>query len=285
MAEIRIAMIHSTVRDLPEQREKVRDACLRQGVMPSMMEYWPAIDADGVTASLKKVDDAEIYIGVFAHRYGYVPKGHEASVTEMEYDRAVKRGIPRLIFLIDKEHPLKIAQVEIEAADKLQKLKERLKQERTVAFFKSPDDCGVGNVYAALGNHSRALQCEEKALTISNELFGIRSPIKAAVLKSIAFAYYGLRDLKRALEFALEALAMRKALSGDQHPETLAAMVEVVGIYCDSGHVHAGFQLLDEYLKKSSKSHSHHEWLKNQNRDFHARYFLPGFRQIPRKKR
>ncbi|MGA2854374.1 MAG: DUF4062 domain-containing protein, partial [Verrucomicrobiota bacterium] len=98
MAEIKVAMISSTVRDLPEHREKVRDACIRQRVMPSMMEYWPALDADGITASLKKVDDAEIYIGVFAHRYGYIPKGQDASITEMEYDRAVKRGIPRLIF-------------------------------------------------------------------------------------------------------------------------------------------------------------------------------------------
>lgn len=139
MAEIKVAMISSTVRDLPEHREKVRDACLRQGVMPSMMEYWPALDADGIAASLKKVDDADIYIGVFAHRYGYVPKGQNASITEMEYDRAAKRGIPRLIFLIDEEHLLKIAQVEIEAVGKLQKLKDRLK-ERTVAFFKSSDD-------------------------------------------------------------------------------------------------------------------------------------------------
>jgi len=85
MAEIKVAMISSTVRDLPEHREKVRDACLHQGVMPSMMEYWPALDADGVTASLQKVDAAEIYIGVFAHRYGYVPKGHNVSITELEY--------------------------------------------------------------------------------------------------------------------------------------------------------------------------------------------------------
>ena len=105
MAEIKVAMISSTVRDLPEHRAKVRDACLCQGIMPSMMEHWPALDADGVEASLKKVDDADIYIGVFAHRYGYVPKGQSFSITEMEYDRAVKRDITRLIFLIDEELP------------------------------------------------------------------------------------------------------------------------------------------------------------------------------------
>jgi len=94
-----------------------------------------------------------------------------------------------------------------------------------------------------------------------------------------------VRDLKKALEFALEALAVRRELFGDQHPETLAVVVDVVSIYCDSARVHSGFQLLDEYLKKIPKNHSHYEWLKKKNRDFHSRYFLPGFRQPPKRRR
>src|ERR1700722_12831569 len=113
MVEKKVAMISGTIRDLPEHREKVMDVCLRQGVMPSMLEHWPSVDADGVSASLKKVDEADIYIGIIAHRYGYEPKGHKISITEMEYDRAVTRGIPRLIFLIDEDHALKISQIEI----------------------------------------------------------------------------------------------------------------------------------------------------------------------------
>ena len=52
MAKIKVAMIGSTVRDLPEHRAKVMDACLRQGVKPSMTEHWPSLDADGIAASL-----------------------------------------------------------------------------------------------------------------------------------------------------------------------------------------------------------------------------------------
>lgn len=139
MADIKVAMISSTIRDLSDHRDKVKDACLRQFVLPSMMEHWPSLDADGIAASLKKVDEADIYIGVVAHRYGYIPKGHKVSVTEMEYVRAVERDIPRLIFLMDEEHPLKISQIEIEATDKLRAFKERLKKERVISFFKSPD--------------------------------------------------------------------------------------------------------------------------------------------------
>jgi hypothetical protein len=117
-------MISSTARDLPEHRKEVMDACLRQGMFPVMMEHLPASDDEAISASLKMVDEADIYAGVFAHRYGYVPKGHAISVTEMEYNRAVERKIPRCIFVMDKEHPLKIDDVEMgEGAVKLDAFK------------------------------------------------------------------------------------------------------------------------------------------------------------------
>lgn len=150
-------MISSTIRDLPEHRESVRRACLGVGVMPSMMEDWPALDADGVSASLKKVDDADIYVGIFGHRYGYVPAGHDVSITEMEYDRAVHRGIPRLIFIMHDEHPLTISQVEIAGVGKLERLKERLRKERTVSFFRSVAELG-GSVIRSLTTLGGAAQ-------------------------------------------------------------------------------------------------------------------------------
>ncbi len=105
-------MISSTARDLPEHRQEVLNACLRQGMFPSMMEHLPASDSEAIATSLKMVDEADIYLGIFAHRYGYVPAGHDISITEMEYNRAVERGIPRLIFLMHDDHPIKAADVE-----------------------------------------------------------------------------------------------------------------------------------------------------------------------------
>ncbi|MBD0326539.1 MAG: DUF4062 domain-containing protein, partial [Pyrinomonadaceae bacterium] len=134
-------MVSSTARDLLLHREEVSDACLRQGMFPIMMERLPASDAEAVSASLKMVDEADIYVGVFAHRYGYVPKGHTISVTEAEYNRAVERKIPRLIFMMDKAHPITIDDVEQgPGAVKLKALKERLQTENIVNFFNSPGD-------------------------------------------------------------------------------------------------------------------------------------------------
>src|SRR6266571_3456293 len=137
--DVKKVMISSTAIDLPEHREKVLNACLRQGMFPVMMEHLPAVDADAIAESLRMVNEADIYLGNFAYRYGYVPKGYDISVTEMEYNRAVERGIPRLIFLMDKDHPVKPADVETgEGAVKIEALKTRLKKERVVNFFKSP---------------------------------------------------------------------------------------------------------------------------------------------------
>src|SRR5437870_1561433 len=107
MADQLRVMISSTARDLPEHRREVMDACLRQGMFPIMMEHLPASDDEAVPASLKMVDAADIYVGVFAHRYGYVPKSNnpqQISITEMEYNRAIERNLRRLIFIMHEDH-------------------------------------------------------------------------------------------------------------------------------------------------------------------------------------
>ncbi len=142
-----VVMVSSTALDLPAHREQVLDACLRQSTIPKMQEHLPASSSDAasgaeaIRVSLEMVDEADIYLGVFAHRYGYVPAGHDISITEMEYNRAVERGLTRLIFLMHDEHALRASDVETgEGAEKLKKLKERLKNENAVNFFKSPED-------------------------------------------------------------------------------------------------------------------------------------------------
>ncbi len=138
---VKKAMVSSTARDLPDHRKQVMDACQRQTFFPMMMEHLPASDAEAISASMAMVDQAEIYIGVYAYRYGYVPAGHSISVTEMEYNRAVERKIPRLIFIMGKNHPVTIDDVEMgEAAEKLKVFKDKIGKENIVNFFSSPEE-------------------------------------------------------------------------------------------------------------------------------------------------
>ena len=134
------AMISSTSVDLPEHRQQAIDACLRQGVFPIGMEHLPARDADAIRVSLEMVDQADLYIGIYAWRYGHRPAGHDISITEMEFNRAVERRIPILVFTIHREHPLTIDMVETNegAQERLEALKTRASEGRGRLEFKSP---------------------------------------------------------------------------------------------------------------------------------------------------
>lgn len=139
MSDRKSVMISSTTRDLHEFREQVMHACLRQGMFPVMMEHLPANDADAIRASLGLVDQADIYLGVFAHRYGYVPHGFNISITEMEFNRAAERHLPRLTFLLSDDSQ-RHSEEPPESQQKLEAFKRRICTELIVNFFKSPDD-------------------------------------------------------------------------------------------------------------------------------------------------
>jgi hypothetical protein len=137
-------MVSSTALDLPRHRKEIRDACLSQGITPIMMEHLGAVDDAAVAVSLRMVEGANLYIGIFANRYGHVPPGRAVSITELEYNRAVECGIPRLIFLMDPKHRVRAQDVEVgEGAARLAALKKRIGVERVVAFFTSPRDLRV----------------------------------------------------------------------------------------------------------------------------------------------
>src|ERR1044072_4422636 len=85
------AMISSTAFDLPEHRALAHKACLDAGVFPIGMEQRPARDASGIAASLEMVEQADIYIGLYVLRYGWVPDGRDISIPEMEFNHAVER--------------------------------------------------------------------------------------------------------------------------------------------------------------------------------------------------
>lgn len=140
LADRVVVMISSTIRDLPQHRAEVKEACLQQRVFPDMMEHLPASAADAVRVSMEKVDQADIYVGIFGHRYGHIPQGYAISITEMEYDRAVVRGISRMIFIMHEEHPIVISEVDFDNREKLESLKKRILAENHVNFFRSPAD-------------------------------------------------------------------------------------------------------------------------------------------------
>ncbi|MBL9131500.1 MAG: DUF4062 domain-containing protein [Verrucomicrobiaceae bacterium] len=140
-------MISSTAIDLPQHRKAVKEACLDAGVFPIGMEELPTKDQTGVKVSLDMVDKADIYIGIYAWRYGWVPAGGDKSITEMEFDHAVKRKsegklTDLLIFTADKKHPVTVDDIEAdaEAQKKLKAFKDRACEGRVRKSFASVEE-------------------------------------------------------------------------------------------------------------------------------------------------
>ena len=103
--------VSSTKHDLEAHRKRVIEALEEAGYDCSAMEKYPAFDERPLRFCRDDVARCDVYIGIFAHRYGFRPAGRNdnplnKSITHLEYDHAgeVKPSKPRLIFLVDPQY-------------------------------------------------------------------------------------------------------------------------------------------------------------------------------------
>ncbi|HEX8068537.1 MAG TPA: DUF4062 domain-containing protein [Pyrinomonadaceae bacterium] len=136
--------ISSTYSDLKEHRAEVYRALrqLRHDVIG--MEDYVAADTRPVAVCLADVAACDIYVGIFAWRYGYVPEhdNPEArAITELEYRQAVATNKTCLIFLLRDDVPWPPAHVDRGAAgERVAALKAELSARHTVDFFGNKED-------------------------------------------------------------------------------------------------------------------------------------------------
>ena len=103
--------LSSTYQDLKEYRAAVFDALRQSGYKVIAMEEYVARDDRPLKVCLDDVERADIYVGLIAFHYGYIPPldhgnpdGH--SITELELCRAEASPNTRcLVFLLDEKAP------------------------------------------------------------------------------------------------------------------------------------------------------------------------------------
>jgi tetratricopeptide (TPR) repeat protein len=133
--------VSSTYSDLVEHRQQVYDILRKMRYDVVAMEDYVATDQRPLDKCLADVASCDVYVGIFAWRYGYVPPGQERSITELEYRQAGQSGLARLIFLLDEDAPWPRSQMEKGAGgEKIEALRAELATEHTVRFFKSPEE-------------------------------------------------------------------------------------------------------------------------------------------------
>jgi hypothetical protein len=96
--------ISSTFEDLKEARERVGKQLQDFGHQPRGMETSPAEDLRPLAAVRQDVESCDVYVGIFAFRYGYQPTDAEnvdrKSITELELEHARSLGMPVLVFVL-----------------------------------------------------------------------------------------------------------------------------------------------------------------------------------------
>ena len=107
--------ISSTFKDLYEERKKVLDLLLMADCIPTGMEAFVATDEEQFNVIKKVIDLCDYYILIIGGRYGSLNEGTGISYTEMEYNYAISKGIPVLVFCIDDSVELDITKKETDA--------------------------------------------------------------------------------------------------------------------------------------------------------------------------
>ncbi|MCM4084193.1 HEAT repeat domain-containing protein [Paractinoplanes hotanensis] len=135
------AYLSSTYSDLREFRTAARRALGRQVVDVLAMEDYVADDSRPLEKCLADVAKCDLYIGIFAWRYGHIPAGQDRSITEAEYREAVRLNIPRLVFLLADDAPWSRTLMDLgPEAGRIETLRADLKENCTVSFFTNPVD-------------------------------------------------------------------------------------------------------------------------------------------------
>ena len=151
--------VSSTFTDLVEHRTAVRESLRQGGFIDIAMENLGARDERPETECIRLIkEESSYFIGVYAHRYGYVPDGYDISITEAEYHAAGKIGLKRLIYVVDPLTPWVPQHIDAGVgAEKLAQFKGLLGKTHIWKQFTSPDNLAK-HVLADLGREERSSQ-------------------------------------------------------------------------------------------------------------------------------
>ncbi|HEV7922243.1 MAG TPA: DUF4062 domain-containing protein [Thermoanaerobaculia bacterium] len=137
------AYLSSTSLDLQPHRAVAANVLKRFGYEDVAMESYPSEDQRPLDKCLEDVARCELFVGIYAWRHG-------SGITAAEYERAVKLGKPRLLFIIDEEAPWPPKWVDRD--QKMADFHQLVRHDRLTATFSTPDTLAA-HLSAALETH------------------------------------------------------------------------------------------------------------------------------------
>jgi hypothetical protein len=167
--------LSSTSVDLIEYRQAAAEALERLGLQVGRMETFGARPVEPSGVCLSEIESCDLFVGIYAHRYGYIPNGLTVSITEAELRHARKHNKPIFCFVVEDHHcwPRKMIESGPGRA-KLIALKAEIASSLTMDTFNTPDNLAFKiatsvALYINCGKASELAMRLRTVLTLMNE--------------------------------------------------------------------------------------------------------------------
>jgi Domain of unknown function (DUF4062) len=135
--------VSSSYTDLVAYRDLVLKGIRQSGNEAVGMEDFGARDARPLTECLAVIEKSDIFVGIYARRYGFVPEGSKISITEAEYRHAIDKSLPVFAYLLDPKQPWpSVYTDEGELEEQLNRFKDLLRKNHIVKEFKNEFQLG-----------------------------------------------------------------------------------------------------------------------------------------------
>lgn len=125
-------------------------AVTRAGHVVADMAYFAAQDSEPGDYCTAMVARADVYVGIIGLRYGMSVRGRpEQSYTELEFETATARGMPRLVFLLRQDAPVPGSHQPDEHRAQQEAFRRRLLEAGvTIAWITTPADLEIALFHA-----------------------------------------------------------------------------------------------------------------------------------------
>jgi O-acetyl-ADP-ribose deacetylase (regulator of RNase III) len=145
--------LSSTYSDLKEHRQAIKEQIARRRMIFIGMEHFGAYPENlpPATIIIDEVKKADVYIGVFGIRYGYIDQVTGLSMTELEYREAKSNNKPMFLYVIKETANIQVGDIENDniGREKLETLKAEIMTNKVVYKFDTVADL-ERQVYADL---------------------------------------------------------------------------------------------------------------------------------------
>lgn len=133
--------LSSTYEDLIDHRRATREALERFDQQVVRMENFGARPMEPTEACLNEIANCDLFVGIYAHRYGYIPDRSSESITEREFRHARALNKPVFYFVVDPKHLWPPEMFENEPGrTKLIALKNEIQSSFVIDTFTTPDN-------------------------------------------------------------------------------------------------------------------------------------------------